>query len=195
MATTLFPRSHHPVEIDSDTEVPYNSPSAIGLALSFCLIFLAVFGVIWPNFFSLNLSFMHSLVLGGSGVLSVYAILTRDKAKTYLIYLGLGIFFALNASLGWLLGDPGNPRFGFYSPQQLDAIAPGFLELATVDHIVHGIISVLFFVEAFTWKEYLSGKTHAVGKKSLLRATKVGSVLFIIAMILFFTDQILKGQS
>jgi hypothetical protein len=194
MATTLFPRSQHPVEIDSDTEVLYNSPSAIGLALSFCLIFLAVFGVIWPNFFSLNLSFMHSLVLGGSGLLSVYAIITRDKAKTYLIYMGLGIFFALNAILGWLLGDPGNPRFGFYSKEQLDTIAPGFMELATVDHIVHAIISVLFFVEAFTWKEYLSGKTHEVGKRSIVRVMKIATIPLIILTIFFFTNLILKGQ-
>lgn len=194
MPTTLFQNSKHPVHIDSDTEVGYNSPSAIGLALSFVLMMVGGLGLVWPTFLSLNLSIMHCLVLAGSGAISAYAVITQDKRKTFLIYISLAVFFFLHTVLGWLLGGSGEPRFAFYTHEQLDRLAPGFLELATIDHVVHGVLGLLFLTEAFVWKEWLKGSArHDAQKKALLKVAKYAVILFIVLTVFVVTDQIQRS--
>lgn len=196
MSTTLFSNSKQPINISSETEVGYNPPSALGLVISFMLIMVAFFGLVWPTFFSLNLSWMHCLVLGGAGVVSAIAALSRNKRLTIRIYYGLALFFFLNAALGWLFGDPGSPRFAFYSEQQLEKVAPGFLELAITDHIVHFMIALAFLAEAFAWKEFLLGhEVHVAQMKAFRKIARFVVVPIILAAIMLMVDQVQKSPS
>ena len=138
MATTTV----NNISEESQDYSPYRN---IGIEFGFIMLMTAILGVFFPSFIGLNLSFMHCLILGVSGGLSVYGGFDKNPRQAYHINMGLGIFFLLNAGIGYLVGDPGLPRYGFYSADQLNKMAPGFLELATTDHLVHLLLAVVFF--------------------------------------------------
>ena len=159
MATTTFRNnrlhSQEKAQVINETSL-YTPFRSVGIEFGFIMVLTAILGIFLPHFLGLNLSFMHSLVLGGAGALSVYSGMIKNPRKAYRINLGLGIFFLLNAVIGYMVGDAGAPRFDFYTPEQLDRLAPGFLQLANTDHLVHVLLALVFFVEAFTWKFHIN---------------------------------------
>lgn len=133
-------------------EVLYNPVNMVSMDLGFVLLVLALCGLFMPNFLGLNLSQMHCWVLAACGCLGIWSGLTTDRRSSMYINFGLGIFFALNAVIGFLVGEPGTDRGVMNVPDDMVVrIAPGFLELSTMDHILHTIVAVFFFIEAFAW--------------------------------------------
>ena len=117
----------------------YNSTFAITWDIGVVMIVLAVAGMFDEHFLGLNLNLMHCFVLGLFGILSVWSGVT-NKRRAYLINLVSGVFFILNAVLGFLVGDRGHK------------MAPGFLELSTFDHILHLSLGLFFLLVAYFWK-------------------------------------------
>ena len=146
------------------------------------MIIIALSGLFWPQFLNLNLSIMHCLVLAVSGVLAVWSGLTSNRRTTFRISLGLGVFFLLNAVLGVIVGEPGSPRFGFFSDQEIQEVAPGFLELSVFDHFMHGILAVAFLWDAYLWEQREEVRKRT--SKRFVTMAKVGVVLFIIFFVL-----------
>jgi hypothetical protein len=186
MQRTIFPKS--PTQ---DESTKYNAPQGFSMEMGFVMIIIALSGLFWPEFFNLNLSIMHSLVLAISGLLAIWSGLTLKRRLTFYISLGLGVFFLLNAVLGVLVGEPGVPRFGFFSEEEIKTIAPGFLELSTYDHVMHGILSLAFLWDAFFWKKRVHPDQGPHISKRFMAIAKVGVVLFIIFIVLLSVRLIL----
>jgi hypothetical protein len=119
---------------------------SVSIVVGSFLIVLGLSGILNPEFMGLHLSAMHSLVLTASGILSLWSGTTNDKTRVYYTSLGLCIFFALHTLVGFLMGGPGTPSVGYDAPDELLVrIAPGFLELGTVDHVLHFLLGVFYF--------------------------------------------------
>jgi hypothetical protein len=157
----------------------YGPPQAVGLEFGCMLILIALMGLFDPGFLGLNLSFMHVLVLGSSGALSAWASFSYPQHLCYRINLSLGLFFLLNAVIGYLVVKLNGAGSSFYSTEQLNRLAPGFSELGFADHLVHTFFSIIFFGEAF------SVKYHHLNR-SFLKRTFLKYILrtFIVLLVL-----------
>lgn len=132
-----------------------NYTQTVSIAVGCVMMVIGLAGILNPEFLGLHLSAMHSLVLCAGGSLAIWAATTNDSRKAYYADLGLGIFFALNAIAGFILGLPGLPGVGYEAKDDLLLrIAPGFVELATLDHILHTFIALFFFTGALSWKRH-----------------------------------------
>lgn len=139
---------HHDRPINTD----YNSTFAITWDIGVVMILLAVAGGFDSNFLGLHLSFMHSFVLAAFGALAILSGFTSQR-KAFLINLVCGIFFLLNAILGFLVGDRGHLKLGYGTSEDfIVKFAPGFLELSTFDHLLHFALAVFFLIIAYFWK-------------------------------------------
>lgn len=127
----------------------------VSIAVGCFMILIGLSGILNPEFMGMHLSAMHTLVLIGTGGLSVWAAHQPNMRRAYRVSLGLGIFFALHALAGFILGEPGTPRVGYDAPDDLLLrIAPGFLELGTVDHGVHAFLAIFFISGAISWRRH-----------------------------------------
>jgi hypothetical protein len=164
----------------------YSSPQAVELDLGFMLLIISALGLTNPSFLGLKLNIVHCLVLGASGVLSIWGGLTPSSSTSFRINLFLGVFFILNALIGYLVGNPGMAQYQFYSEEQLNRLAPGFLELAITDHLVHLILGVFFFMEAFFWRYHFvvhkkfNPKIRTFAIRSVFLLVLVAAVLTVV---------------
>jgi hypothetical protein len=174
--------TNHFQEETSDEQGPYSPPQVIGLEFGFMLILVALMGFIYPGFLGLNLSLMHSFVLSGGGVLSIWASFAYPSQLSFKINLGLGIFFLLNAILGYLVQKQYGGDVTTYVP--VNRFAPGFTDLGFTDHMVHAFLSAVFFFEAFSLKHPHLRTLH-LNKLFLKYAMR--AVLLILVMTLILT--------
>ena len=190
---SFIQRYFHFKDIPAPEETLYSSPQAIGTVTGYMMIFVALLGLFWPDFLGLNLSIMHCFVLGASGVVSVFGNLSKSAHVSSVVNFLLGIFFILNAIIGAIVGEPGHARFKFYTPEQLQRVAPGFLELAITDHVVHAAIGIVFLSEALFWRYHYR---HRPTIKPENRKYYLRFIGLIIALTLILTANyfILKGQ-
>lgn len=132
-----------------------NYTQTVSIAVGSFMIIIGLAGILNEEFMGLHLSAMHSLVLCASGSSAIWAATLEKTRKTYYVDLGLGIFFALNAIAGFMLGSPGVPGVGYEGADSLLLrIAPGFIELGLLDHLLHTFFSIFFFTGAFSWKRH-----------------------------------------
>ena len=130
----------------------YNSTFAITWDIGLVMVGLAVAGIFDIHFLGLNLSFMHCFVLASSGLLAVWSGVT-SRQRAFVINSILGVFFLINAIVGFLVGDRGHFQIGYGTSADLMVkFAPGFLELSTIDHIFHLGLAIFFLLEAYSWK-------------------------------------------
>ena len=145
-----------PNQVHTDSHSLYNPPQMVSMDIGFVMLFVAICGVLQPTFLGLALSPMHCFVLSVSAVLAIWSGFLDDRKKAFYINLGLGTFFTLNAVAGIILGQPGTQTLA--SMNVTDAmilkIAPGFLELTSIDHALHGVLTLAFFSEAIAWKVF-----------------------------------------
>jgi hypothetical protein len=155
-AASTSHESHRHVSPEDHAPQPMktrNYTQTVSIAVGCFLMLIGLSGILNPAFMGLHLPPMHSAVLVGGGCLSIWSGIVDDSHKAYLSNLGLGIFFALNAIAGWILGEPGQPQVGHDARDQLLVkIAPGFIELGLVDHILHTVLAIVFVSGAISWK-------------------------------------------
>ena len=191
MEKTYYPKSSFPNQ-QSDKNI-YNSYQGFGMEVGFVMLLIAFTGLFWPRFFNLNLTFMHSLILATSGLLAVWTGLMTDRQKIFRITLGLGVFYLLNAVLGPLVGEPGSGRFGFFSGETIQTTAPGFLELSYFDHLMHSILALAFFREAYFCRSQIR-RTKLIPNKFVKIMAKISIAFFMIFLILLLVMQIQKAS-
>lgn len=154
LSRTQTDRTYNQRRDRSRVEVLYNPVTMVSLDIGFILLVLAICGLFLPNFLGLNLSAMHCWVLASCGALGIWSGLTPSRLRAMYINFGLGVFFLLNAALGFIVGEPGKERdlMNLRIPDDMVVkIAPGFLELSTYDHLLHSVVGVFFLIEAFSW--------------------------------------------
>lgn len=127
----------------------------VSIAVGCFMILIGLSGILNSEFMGMHLSAMHTMVLIATGALAVWAAHQSKKKKAYRVSLGLGVFYAIHALAGFILGEPGTPRVGYDAPDDLLLrIAPGFLELGTVDHVVHAFLAIFFISGAVSWRRH-----------------------------------------
>lgn len=157
----------------------YNSYQGLGMEIGFVMILIGIMGIFWPSILGLNVGVVHALVLILTGGLAVWSGLCSDPRRVYKVSLFLGIFYLFHVIAAPLLGEPEIMRFDFFSSNTISRIAPGFLELSTYDHLLHGILSIFFFNEALNGHLKLKGKNL---KDYKFKIKKMG-YFFIIPLI------------
>jgi hypothetical protein len=189
MATLIKRNLKSPKPVSLQKDLFYSPPQAVELELGFMLLIISVFGLTNPSFLGLKLNVVHCLVLGVAGALSLWGSLTPSTLTSFRINLYLGVFFILNAILGYLVGTPGIAQYKFYSEEQLNRLAPGFLDLATTDHLVHFFLGAVFLIEAFFWRYIFVANKNFHSK---LRTFSVRSafLLVLVAAILTVVKQV-----
>jgi hypothetical protein len=114
-----------------------------------------------------------------------------ERRRVFYVAMGLGVFYLLNAFLGYFIGEEGPAQFGFLSDEKIKQVAPGFLELSLYDHLMHLIFSVGFFIVAFHSKrEHF--KVNEVKTKFKIRLTIMGTIMSLIFFVILITYYITK---
>lgn len=127
----------------------YDSSEMLTVVIGFVMIILAVAGLIDQGFLGLQLSAMHCAVLGAAGALSVWAGFTSeaDRERAFKVSLSLGLFFLANVVAGLMLPEAMKNR-SVFNESLVREIAPGFLDLKSYDHFLHGALALVFLVDA-----------------------------------------------
>ncbi len=149
MATVLNQKSQVPQTNQTDLDL-YDSAEMITVVTGFVMIILSFWGLIDPAFMGLELSPMHCSVLGGAGVLSVWAGLSSEenRERAFKVSLALGLFFLANVIAGVMLGEAVKDR-SVFNEGMVRKVAPGFLDLRSWDHFLHAALAVVFFLDAY----------------------------------------------
>ena len=131
-----------------------NTTQTISLIVGALLFVLGAAGLLFPAFGGLHLSIVHSLIIVAAGATLFWNGYRRNHPRSaYLTCLCFGIFFAVHALAGFILGQPGVPAVGYaqYDSSVLRVI-PNFSELATIDHILNSVLAVVLLAGAYDWK-------------------------------------------
>ncbi len=170
MATTIRPPSaQQSNQIESDL---YDSQEMITVVIGFVMIILAFAGLIDPGFMGLQLSPMHCGVLGGAGVAAVWAgfYSKENRELAFKVSLILGLFFLANLIAGVMLPEAVKDR-SVFNEMTVRKIAPGFLDLKSYDHFLHGALAVVFLVDAWLCRKKMKKINYEsnVGRRSKSR--------------------------
>ena len=164
-------------------ETLYNPAQAVGLEFGFMLVMISISGAFFPSFLGLNFSFMHCLIFGFSGALSIFSSMTNYSQVSFKINIGLGIFFLLNSIIGAIMNRYHQLEPHLYNMKKIDQMAPGFLNLGVQDHVAHLVIAVIFFFEALSWKGLLKSLTEDM-KMILRRILRLTIALLFVVIVL-----------
>lgn len=146
MATVMNrPGSHH-----------ITSPRAmvqkvcIGIGIFF--VAAGLLGISMPGLMGMHLSMSHNIIHLFSGALALWCGYADDPKKSYGFAVGFGLVYGLLGLAGFVLGEPGYPGVGHMeADENLFRIIPNVLELGTMDHIVHIVISTVLLLSAYGW--------------------------------------------
>ncbi len=144
-----YPKHPAPIENNQSEKNRYYSSQGVELELGMIMIFMGLLGLMRPEFLGLALTVVHCFILVFTGITAVWSGLTMERRRVFYVALGLGLFYLLNAILGYFLGVEGPLGVDLVSDEKIHKVAPGFLQLSASDHLMHLILSVGFFVVAY----------------------------------------------
>jgi hypothetical protein len=149
MATNI----QRPSQNTNDNIGLYDSSEMLTVVIGFVMLILSAAGLIDSGFLGLELSPMHCFILAGGGALAVWAGFTSEenRERAYKVSLSLGLFFLGNLVAGLMLPVALKDRTVF-NEGLMRQIAPGFLDLKSYDHFLHGALAVVFLADAYTCK-------------------------------------------
>jgi hypothetical protein len=132
----------------------YDSTEMITVVIGFTLVILAFMGLIISDFMGLQLSPAHCWMLGATGILAIWGGLSAEenRERAFKVSLGLGILFLAHLVAGIMLPEAIKHR-SIFNEDMVRKIAPGFLELKSWDHFLHGSLAVVFFIDAYLCKK------------------------------------------
>jgi hypothetical protein len=142
--------SHQAHSYRSTRSVVQNT--CVGLGIFFILT--GLIGLIMPGFMGMHLSMSHSLIHIVSGALALWAGFADESRRAYTFSVVFGSLYGLLGIAGFIIGVPGYPGVGHMAADQyLWRVIPNILELGTIDHTVHLILSAAFLLAAYNWKK------------------------------------------
>ncbi|HEV2761936.1 MAG TPA: DUF4383 domain-containing protein [Pyrinomonadaceae bacterium] len=129
------------------------------MAKTICTLLGAVFilvgivGFLAPGLLGMHLSPLHNVVHLVSGAAALYLGLKGTLAAAKTFCLAFGVVYLLLGVAGFLLGGAGPHTVtsvpAHSSESSLFKLITGQLELASMDHIVHVLLGIVFLVGAF----------------------------------------------
>jgi hypothetical protein len=124
--------------------------------LGIVFILVGIIGFLAPGLLGMHLSLAHNLVHIISGALALYFGYAGTLSGARLFCMVFGVVYLLLGVVGFLAGGSaahnvaGVPA-GHHgaTDSSLWAVLPGTLELASMDHIVHILLGLVFLVGGF----------------------------------------------
>ena len=131
----------------------------VATLLGVLFILVGLIGFIAPGFLGAHFSVAHNLVHLISGAVSLYFGLKGTLAGARLFCIVFGLVYGLLGLAGFLLGGPGQHTIpgvpsGHGTDSRLLTVIPGSLEFATMDHIIHLLLAVIYLIGGFATKAY-----------------------------------------
>jgi hypothetical protein len=124
--------------------------------LGIVFILVGIIGFLAPGLLGMHLSLAHNLVHIISGALALYFGYAGTLAGARLFCIVFGIVYLLLGVVGFLLGSSGAHTVAGVpashhgsGDSSLFAALPGTLELASMDHIVHLLLGIVFLIGGF----------------------------------------------
>ena len=124
--------------------------------LGVVFILVGILGFLAPGMMGMHLSLMHNLVHLVSGALALYFGFAGTLSGARLFCIIFGVVYGLLGVAGFLLGHgaahgvAGVPATHHgAADSSLLAVLPGSLELASMDHIVHILLGIIFLAGGF----------------------------------------------
>jgi hypothetical protein len=124
--------------------------------LGVVFILVGIVGFLAPGLLGMHLSLSHNLVHIVSGALALYFGFAGTLSGARLFCIIFGVVYLLLGIAGFLAGTnqphgvAGVPAHG--TDSSLLAVLPGSLELASMDHIVHVLLGLVFLIGGFLTK-------------------------------------------
>ena len=116
-------------------------------------ILVGILGFLAPGLLGMHLSLAHNLVHLISGALALYFGFAGTLSGARLFCIIFGVVYLLLGVMGFLLGHSGAHTVAGVPPHTSDsslfAALPGSLELASMDHIVHVLLGIVFLIGGF----------------------------------------------
>ncbi len=129
----------------------------VATLLGVLFILVGLIGFVAPGFLGTHLSLAHNLVHLISGAVSLYFGLKGTLAGARLFCIVFGLVYGLLGVAGFLLGGSGQhtiPGISHGTDSRLLTVLPGSLEFATMDHVVHLLLAVIYLIGGFMTKAY-----------------------------------------
>ncbi|HYE13208.1 MAG TPA: DUF4383 domain-containing protein [Pyrinomonadaceae bacterium] len=127
--------------------------------LGVVFILVGILGFLAPGMLGMHLSLAHNLVHIISGALALYFGFAGTLSGARLFCIVFGVVYLLLGIVGFLAGGAGSHTVagvptGHHGAgdSSLLAVLPGSLELATMDHIVHVLLGIIFLIGGFMTK-------------------------------------------
>ena len=129
----------------------------ISKILGVVFILVGILGFLAPGMMGMHLSLAHNLVHLISGALALYFGFAGTLSGARLFCIIFGVVYGLLGVAGFLLGGTGEHTVagvpaGHGADSSLFKALPGSLELASMDHIVHILLALLFLIGGFMTK-------------------------------------------
>ncbi len=137
-----------------------NAIQKMTITIGIALLVIGFAGVLMPQLFGMHLSMLHNLIHLMTGVFAVWFGASRPS-RAFNFTLVMGTVYSLVGITGFIFGVPGYPTTGnLEADQNLVRIVPDFLELGSIDHIVHILIGAFMLFTCYTFKEDRKPKKH-----------------------------------
>ncbi|HEY0079365.1 MAG TPA: DUF4383 domain-containing protein [Pyrinomonadaceae bacterium] len=128
----------------------------IATILGIGFILVGILGFIAPGLLGLHLSMAHNLVHIISGAAALYFGLAGTLRAARLFDLVFGAVYLLLGIAGFLFGGSASHTVGGVPAHSADSsllrVIPGTLEFASMDHIVHILLGLIFLIGGFLTK-------------------------------------------
>lgn len=130
-----------------------------GIGIVFIVIGLA--GILMPGLMGMHLSLTLDLIHLVSGALALWVGNSAFPKRAFYYCLAFGSVYGLLGLAGFIIGSPGYPGVGHMeADQNLLRVIPNVLELGTIDHIFHVMLSAVLLFTVYAWRE----KANATGR-------------------------------
>jgi hypothetical protein len=180
-----MPTVMNPHTISTRNKLVKSAPQKVCIGLGIIFVVIGLAGVMMPGFMGMHLSMVHNLIHLGSGFLALWSGYS-SRNKAYNFCLGFGALYGLLGIAGFLIGEPGYPAVGHMeADQNLFRLIPNILELGTMDHVIHLLLSAIFLFTAFAHRKDRVADTrvdrstpesvHDVNRRSTLGTSDVRS--------------------
>ena len=129
----------------------------VATLLGVLFILVGLIGFVAPGFVGAHLSTAHNLVHLISGAVSLYFGLKGTLAGARLFCIVFGLVYGLLGLAGFLLGGSGQHTIAGIThgtDSRLLQVIPGSLEFATMDHIIHLLLAVIYLIGGFATRAY-----------------------------------------
>lgn len=124
--------------------------------LGIIFILVGVIGFFAPGFLGTHLSVTHNFVHLVSGALALYFGRSASLVGAKRFCIIFGIFYLLLGIVGFIAGSPAPPSLSGMTEMGTDSrlfrLIPGYLELGTMDHLLHVVLGLIFLIAGMMTK-------------------------------------------